>query len=113
MAVSLPERILIMTKKQKEKILATIRKKDNMSYWDEIDDEVLNFVLKLAKYSYAKVKCYYEEEDEDFDFEDVDESELEVMDEIMWLADDVRDFVIKKLEKNFKAWFPYVEENIE
>ena len=30
-----------MTKKQKEKVLKTIRKKDNMAYWDTIDDAAM------------------------------------------------------------------------
>ena len=99
-----------MTKKQKQAILATIRKKDNLDYWNEIDGEVVEFLLKIAKYSHPRVKCYYEEDDEDFDWEDVDENELETKDEILWLADDVRDFVVQKLEEEFGAWFPFVDE---
>lgn len=100
-----------MNEKQKEKILHGLRKKDNLDYWNDIDFEVIEFLCKLAKYSYANVKCYYQQDYDDFDWEDYeDESELDVKEEIMWLADDVRDFVVERLEKEFGAWFPYVDE---
>lgn len=100
-----------MTKKQKEKILKDIRKKDNLAYWDDIDELVEEFIMQLAKYSYAKIKLYQEEyDDDDFDLEDYDESELERAEEIIWLAADIRDVAVKRLEKDFGAWFPYVDE---
>ena len=99
-----------MTKKQKENILKEIRKKDNLAYWDNIDELVEVFVMELAKYSYAKVKLYQEEYDEDFDCEDYDENEMERSEEIMWLAADIRDVAVKMLEEDFGAWFPYVDE---
>ena len=99
-----------MTKKQKENILKEIRKKDNLAYWDNIDELVEVFVMELAKYSYAKVKLYQEEYDEDFDYEDYDENEMERSEEIMWLAADIRDVAVKRLEEDFGAWFPYVDE---
>lgn len=100
-----------MTKKQKAKILKGIRKKDNLTYWDNIDDLVEEFIMQLAKYSYTKVKLYQEEyDDEDFDLEGCDEDELERSEEIMWLATDIRDIAVKKLEEDLGAWFPYVDE---
>ena len=97
-----------MTKKQKEKILQGMRKKDNMAYWDEIDDIVLEFLKSISNYSYTRVKRYYEEDEEDW--EEYDEDSLEITDEFVWASNDVRDFVVKYLEKNFKAWFPFVDE---
>ena len=97
-----------MTKKQKEKILQGMRKKDNMAYWDEIDDVVLEFLKSISNYSYTRVKRYYEEDEEDW--EEYDEDDLEITDEFVWASNDVRDFVVKYLEKNFKAWFPFVDE---
>lgn len=97
-----------MTKKQKEKILQGMRKKDNMAYWDEIDDIVLEFLKSISNYSYTRVKRYYEEDEEDW--EEYDEDDLEITDEFVWASNDVRDFVVKYLEKNFKAWFPFVDE---
>ena len=46
-----------MTKKQKEKVLKNIRKKDNMAYWDEIDEAVTKFLLEFVQFSYANVTC--------------------------------------------------------
>ena len=97
-----------MTKKQKEKVLQGMRKKDNMAYWDEIDDIVLEFLKSISNYSYTRVKRYYEEDEEDW--EEYDEDDLEITDEFVWASNDVRDFVVKYLEKNFKAWFPFVDE---
>ena len=97
-----------MTKKQKEKVLQGMRKKDNMAYWDEIDDVVLEFLKSISNYSYTRVKRYYEEDEEDW--EEYDEDDLEITDEFVWASNDVRDFVVKYLEKNFKAWFPFVDE---
>ena len=97
-----------MTKKQKEKVLEGMRKKDNMAYWDEIDEVVLNFLKEISRYSYTRIKQYYEEDEEDW--EEYDEDSLELTDEFVWASNDVRDFVVKYLEKNFKAWFPFVDE---
>ena len=97
-----------MTEEQKEKVLQGIRKKDNMAYWDEIDGIVLDFLKSISNYSYNRVKHYYEEDEEDW--EDYDEDDLEITDEFVWASNDVRDFVVKYLEKNFKAWFPFVDE---
>ena len=97
-----------MTEEQKEKVLQGIRKKDNMAYWDEIDGIVLDFLKSISNYSYTRVKRYYEEDEEDW--EEYDEDDLEITDEFVWASNDVRDFVVKYLEKNFKAWFPFVDE---
>ena len=97
-----------MTKEQKEKVLQGLRKKDNMVYWDEIDDTVLEFLMKLSDYSNPRVKRYYEEEEDGW--EEYDEDDLEITDEFMEAVYDVRDFTVKYLEKHFKAWFPYVDE---
>ena len=97
-----------MTKKQKEKILKTIRKKDNMAYWDEIDEAVTNFLLEFVKFSYADVACYEDEEDE---AEYLDMEDCEILDDFMEASYDVRDFLVKYLEKNLNAWFPYVDES--
>ena len=97
-----------MTKKQKEKILQGLQKKDNMAYWDEIDDAVLEFLKKFSDYSYSRVRRYYEEEDEGW--EELDEEDMELTDEFMEAVCDVRNFAVKYLEKHFKAWFPYVDE---
>lgn len=100
-----------MTEEQKKEILKSIRKKDNLEYWNEIDWLVVELICKLAQYSCPRMKCYYDEDEEDFDWENiVDEGNLEIKDEIFWLADEVRDFVIGKMEKEFDAWFPYVDE---
>ena len=85
-----------------------MRKKDNMAYWDEIDEVVLNFLKEISRYSYTRIKQYYEEDEEDW--EEYDEDSLELTDEFVWASNDVRDFVVKYLEKNFKAWFPFVDE---
>ena len=98
-----------MTKEQKEKVLQGLRKKDNMVYWDEIDDTVLEFLMKLSDYSYPRVKRYYEEEEDGW--EEYDEDDLEITDEFMEAVYDVRDFTVKYLERHFKAWFPYVDED--
>lgn len=98
-----------MTKKQKEKVLQGLRKKDNMAYWDEIDETVLEFLTKLSDYSYPRVQRYYEEEEEGW-AEEYDEEDLEFTDEFMEAVSDMRDFAVKYLEKHFKAWFPYVDE---
>ena len=95
-----------MTKKQKEKVLHGLHKKDNMAYWDEIDETVLEFLTKLSDYSYPRVQRYYEEGWA----EEYDEEDLEFTDEFMEAVSDVRDFAVKYLEKHFKAWFPYVDE---
>ena len=97
-----------MTKKQEEKVLQGLRKKDNMAYWDEIDDTVLKFLLALSDYSYPRVQRYYEEEDEDW--EEYDVEDLELTDEFMEAVYDIRDFAVKYLEKHFKACFPFVDE---
>ena len=97
-----------MTKKQKEKVLQEIRKKDNMVYWDEIDDMVLEFLKKLSEYSYTRVKRYYEEDEDDW--EEYEEESCEITDEFIWASNDVRDFAVALLEKEFEAWFPYVDE---
>lgn len=97
-----------MTKKQKEKALQEMTKKGNMAYWDEIDETVLDFLKKLSDYSYLRVQRYYEEEEEGW--EEYDEEDLELTDEFMEAVSDVRDFAVKYLEKHFKAWFPYVDE---
>ena len=100
-----------MTEAQKEEVLKSIRKKDNLDYWNEIDWAVVELICKLAQYSYPKISCYYEEDKEDFDLDDVaDTSDLEVTDEVLWLADDIRDFIIERMEKDLGAWFPCVEE---
>lgn len=99
-----------MTKKQKEKVLQGLRKKDNMVYWDEIDETVLEFLKTLSDYSYSRVQRYYEEEEEDWE-EEYDEEDLEFTDEFMEAAAAIRDFSVKYLEKHFKAWFPYVDES--
>ena len=98
-----------MTKEQKEKVLQGLRKKDNMAYWDEIDDTVLEFLKKLSDYSNPRVKRYYEEEEDGW--EEYDEDDLEITDEFMEAVYDVRDFTVKYLERHFKAWFPYVDED--
>jgi hypothetical protein len=108
MARQSPERKSLMTKKQKEQVLKGLRKKDNMVYWDEIDDVVLEFLKKISDYSYTRVKRYYEEDDEDWT--EYEEEDLEITDEFIWASNDVRDFVVALLEKDFKAWFPYVDE---
>lgn len=97
-----------MTKKQKEKALQEMTKKGNMAYWDEIDETVLDFLKKLSDYSYPRVQRYYEEEEEGW--EEYDEEDLELTDEFMEAVSDVRDFAVKYLEKHFKTWFPYVDE---
>lgn len=99
-----------MTKEQKEEVLTNIRKKDNLAYWDEIDDTVLEFLKKLSDYSYPRVQRYYEEEEEDWE-EIYDEEDIELTDEFMEAVYDVRDFAVKYLERHSKAWFPYVDEN--
>lgn len=99
-----------MTNAQK-KILAKISKKENLNYWDEIDGEVMEFLLKLAKYSYSKVHRFYGDDEEDW-YEDEDELEAgELTDEFWELICDVRDFSVNLLEKDYNAWFPYVDEN--
>ena len=97
-----------MTKKQKEKVLQGLCKKDNMVYWDEIDDTVLEFLKKLSDYSYPRVQRYYEEEEDGW--EEYDEEDMEITDEFMEAVSDIRDFAVKYLEKHFKAWFPFVDE---
>lgn len=100
-----------MTEAQKEAVLKSIRKKDNLDYWNEIDWAVVELICKLAQYSYPKISCYYEEDEEDFAWDEItDSSDLEVKDEILWMADDVRDFIIGRMEKDLGAWFPCVEE---
>ena len=101
-----------MTKKQKEKILKNMRKKDNLAYWDEIDNLVEGFIIELAKSSHTKIKLYQEEYDDDeFSWDDYDESECVPSEEIVWLAADVRDLAVKLLEQDLGAWFPYVDED--
>ena len=97
-----------MTKKQKEKVLKGMQKKDNVAYWDEIDDTVLEFLKKLSDYSYPRVQRYYEEEEDGW--EEYDEEDMEITDEFMEAVSDIRDFAVKYLEKHFKAWFPFVDE---
>ena len=43
-----------MTEAQKEEVLKSIRKKDNLDYWNEIDWAVVELICKLAQYSYPK-----------------------------------------------------------
>lgn len=100
-----------MTNKEKDKILAKIRKKDNLCYWDEIDGEVMEFLLKLSKYSYPRVHRFYGDDEEDW-YEDEEELESgELTDEFWELICDVRDYAINLLEKDYNAWFPYVDED--
>lgn len=99
-----------MTKKQKEKVLQKIRKKDNMAYWDEIDGTVEAFIRELLKYSYPEAKIFFEQLDEDEEWNIEEDGDGEYIDEFWDVLADVRNYAIKKLERNFKAWFPYVDE---
>lgn len=47
-----------MTKKQKEKVLQGLRKKDNLAYWDQIDSEMEEFIHALLKYSYIEPQFF-------------------------------------------------------
>ena len=97
-----------MTKKQKEEVLKTIKKKSNMAYWDTINDAVTTFLLEFVQFSYNDVACYEDEEDED---DDMDMEDREISEDFIEAICDVRDYLVKYLEKNFNAWFPYVDES--
>ena len=106
-----------MTKKEKQKIIANIRKKDNMSYWDDIDELTRNFVNELLKKSYCEITYADElvpfiEDDDEYEYEYEDDEIVPVVDEdILWdVTTDVRDRVIAFLEKEYKAFFPDVDE---
>ena len=100
-----------MTKKQKEKVLQDMRKKDNLAYWDQIDSEIEEFIRALLKYSYAEPKIFFEQYDEDEEWNIEEDGDGEYIDEFWDVLTDVRDFTIKKLERKFKAWFPYIDED--
>ena len=104
-----------MTKKQKQKIIATIRKKDNMSYWDEIDELTQNFVNELLKKSYCEITygdelVPFNKEEDEYEYEEGDFVHVIDEDILTDVTADVRDRVIAFLEKEYKAFFPYVDE---
>lgn len=88
------------------------KKKENMAYWDMIDDLSEGYVKKLIKFSTTKVNlygyCYDEEEIKEMDAEERKEAKE---DAIMELAKEVTEFATKLLEERIGAEFPYVDEN--
>lgn len=104
-----------MTNKQKKEIIANIRKKDNMSYWDEIDELTQNFVNELLKKSYCEITYADElvpfiEDDDEYEYEEGECVPVIDEDILLDVTADVRDRVITFLEKEYKAFFPYVDE---
>lgn len=103
-----------MTEMQKKQIVANIRKKDNMYYWDTIDELTVGFVNELLKKSYCEITHGDEtipfENNEEYVYEE-DEFVPIIEEDILWdVTADVRDAVIALLEEEYKAFFPYVEE---
>ena len=66
-------------------------KKNNMAYWDRIDDIALDCVTSIVEMSTEPVVVDY------FDLTD--------------LYKEVVELVTQKLEKDFGCKFPYVDEN--
>ena len=70
---------------------AIMSKKGNMAYWDAIDDLCEDFARELCNFSVPEV--------------DIDD------DEILYIANEIRDFAVKFIEKRSEAKFPFVDEN--
>ena len=68
-----------------------MNKKENMAYWDEIDELCEEFTRELIGFSIPKV-------------------ELED-DEVLYFQNEIRDFAVALVEKECKVKFPYVDEN--
>jgi hypothetical protein len=54
---------------------------------------------------------FFEQLDEDEEGNIEEDGDGEYIDEFWDVLADVRDFAIKKLERKFKAWFPYIDED--
>ncbi len=87
-------------------------KKENMMYWDAIDNLTEGYVKKLVKFSTTKVNvygsCYTEDDIQEMDAEERKEAREEG---IMEIAKEITEFAVKLLEEQYGAEFPYVDEN--
>ena len=75
---------------------ATMSKKGNMAYWDEIDDISEEYVRQIIEFSTKKIKI------PDFMTED---------DVVLEVGKEVTECIVNYLEKHYGAEFPVVDEN--
>jgi hypothetical protein len=75
---------------------ATMNKKGNILYWDEIDNLANKFVRDLIEFSMTQISV---------------PSYLTEDDVILDLSNEIRDFAVNLLENVAKAEFPYIDEN--
>lgn len=73
---------------------ATMSKKGNMFYWDDIDNLTEEYVRQLIVYSTKRVSIY---EDDD--------------DTIIDLGNRITEFATNLLTEEISAEFPYIDEN--
>ena len=75
---------------------ATMSKKGNMAYWDEIDGVSEDYVRNIIEFSTRNIKI------PDFMTED---------DVILEVGKEVTECIVNYLEKHYGAEFPFVDEN--
>ena len=68
-----------------------MNKKNNMAYWDAIDDITEEYVKSMLEMSTPSIELEY--------------------DDILTLGKEITDFVVAHLEKEVGANFPFVDEN--
>ena len=75
---------------------ATMSKKGNMAYWDEIDNVSEEYVRQIIEFSTKKIKI---------------PRDMTKADMLLEVGKEVTECVVNYLEKYYGAEFPYVDEN--